>query len=590
MNDFVYLVRFLYQSLRHRLFLWLLLVAVATVLEGLTIGMFLPVIAAQDSESPLAGLLTNAFDTANIQYELPFVLSTMVVIYLVRTGFLVLQEVYGARLTTGLLVRLKVELIKRIFRVDYQYYTEKGIAYFTNAATLEFNNLAQGFDYCTRFAISLAFVIVYIALALAIDPILSAAILVIGIPGYFALKQSFQVSRRAAIRLTETNAQLQSYVMQALGSFKYLKATASDPGIAGLAASTASEQGQLMYQLVRIRSIVNKGIDLTFALLIVGLLFYSVEINGADLVAIVFVLFILRRAVGYFQSIEYSFRRTQEFAGSIRLLRALRDDVIEHDETPHLGTVTPNLDRAIKFNCVSFGYNGASHVLKGLNLVIPPKRIIAFVGPSGSGKSTLVSLITGILRPTSGDITIGEVSYDRIDKTALRQGIGFVTQENVIFDDTVYNNVTLWSDDDHSESQVRRASQLASASDFIAELPDQYATVLGDNGVRLSGGQRQRISVARELYKDAKILILDEATSALDTALEQEIQRNIDGFRGEKTVIMIAHRLSTVKSCDVIVVIDDGRVVEQGTYNYLYGLGGVFTSMVNNQTLSDSNR
>ena len=220
-----------------------------------------------------------------------------------------------------------------------------------------------------------------------------------------------------------------------------------------------------------------------------------------------------------------------------------------------------------------------------MTLTIPPNSAVAFVGVSGAGKSTLVTMLTGLLRPTSGQISVGGVPYRSLDQRRLREAIGYVTQESVIFNDSVHNNISLWSSD-HSGEKVRAVARAARAADFIENLPDGYDSLLGDNGVNISGGQRQRISIARELYKDARLLIFDEATSALDTESEVEVQNSIDALRGNKTVILIAHRLSTVRNCDTIFVLKDGRLVEQGTYDDLYDLGGEFTQMVKRQVLA----
>ena len=165
----------------------------------------------------------------------------------------------------------------------------------------------------------------------------------------------------------------------------------------------------------------------------------------------------------------------------------------------------------------------------------------------------------------------------------MREGIGYVTQESLIFNDTVHNNVSLWDDDCSSLKKVKPAATTAHAAEFIEDLPHAYETLLGDNGMKISGGQRQRVSIARELYKDARVLIFDEGTSALDTESETIIQQNIDELRGNTTLILIAHRLSTVRNCDMIFVLDEGRVFEEGTYDYLYAMRGRFTQMVDQQ-------
>jgi subfamily B ATP-binding cassette protein MsbA len=197
-----------------------------------------------------------------------------------------------------------------------------------------------------------------------------------------------------------------------------------------------------------------------------------------------------------------------------------------------------------------------------------------------------VTLLTGVLKPTGGTISLGDTDYSEINQKSLRQGIGYVTQETVIFNDTIKNNITL-SNNSVPDEKVMAAANRAFLMDFIEALPGGFDTVMGDDGVNISGGQRQRISIARELFKDAKLLMFDEATSSLDSHSEREIQRNIEGVRGEKTVVIIAHRLSTVKASDMIFVLDKGAVAEQGTYDELYSRGGLFKAMVDQQSLSD---
>ena len=240
----------------------------------------------------------------------------------------------------------------------------------------------------------------------------------------------------------------------------------------------------------------------------------------------------------------------------------------------------------ITFRDVSLSYGEANEVLKGVDLTIRPRQTVALVGASGAGKSTLVTLLTGILRPDSGKILMGNEGYPDIDQAALRRGIGYVTQESVIFNDTISNNITLWSDNG-SDERLKSVVVRAYLKEFIDGLPDGYGTVMGDGGLNVSGGQRQRISIARELFKDVKLLIFDEATSSLDTLAEQEIQGDIDEFQGEKTVVIVAHRLSTVRNCDWIYVLKDGAIVEEGSYGDLYLRGGEFKTMVDRQALVD---
>ena len=587
MRDFAYLTRYLYSALRWRLFVWLTLIVLASALEGVTLGLFLPIIAGADSDAPLQRLLTSAFSYLGIVYTVPLALGAMAALYALRTAMVVLQELYVARVIAGLMVGIKSRVFDQLLRADYQYFTKRGVGYFNNAVTVEFTNLTNAFNYCTQTAVAAAFTVTYVILALVISPLLAVALIVFAIPAYYLLRSAFRLVQRVSVMNTENNSLLQSYLIQALSGFKYFKATASTGGISGAVSSAIQEQGRLLYAQRRLGSLVKNGVDLLTVLLIVALLLYYVEVVGTAFVEMVFVLVILRRTVTFAQSTQRSFQRFLDYSGSVRLFRELDAELAENEEVFQTETVSPDFDLPIRIENVSFAYDGSPPVLEGISLVIPAKHKVAVVGASGSGKTTFATLLTGILRPTSGVISIGGVPYGQIDQRRLRQAIGYVTQESVIFNDTVHNNVSLWDEDDSSLERVRPAVLTAHAAQFVEDLPEGYDTLVGDSGMKISGGQRQRIAIARELYKDAKVLIFDEGTSALDSESERIVQENIDELLDDTTIILIAHRLSTVRNSDMIFVLEDGRIVEQGTYDYLYAMKGKFTEMVDQQGIGD---
>ncbi len=589
MNEFTYLIRYLYSMIRWRLFVWVALLMVASLLEGFSIGMILPILGGSESaDTPLHRFLTDGAEYLGLPYTLPVAVAGMAVLYLARTGFIIYQRVYAANITGRLMAQLKITLVEQVYSADYQYFLDRGLSAFTNAVTTELNNVSQAFERCNRFIVNAGFALVYIALPLAINPAFTSVVIIVGVPGYFLLKRLFNVARGFSIRSTTANAGLQSYIIQGLVNFKYLKATGSHEGIFSRIRDTSREQGRLEYKQSALSAVLENGTDLFFMLIIGGLLLYSVEVARNSLIEILFILFIVRRAMVYTINAQRSFQEFLRFSGSVREFRRLSAELSEREEPVDDAGATPDFNRPITLTDVSFEYDGAEKVLDRVSLTILPNSMVAFVGASGAGKSTLVTMLTGLLRPTSGEIAIGGVPYDRISQRRLREAIGYVTQESVIFNDTVHNNIALWSSDLDSRDKVRAAARTAQASDFIESLPDGYDSTLGDNGINISGGQRQRISIARELYKDAKLLIFDEATSALDTESEIEVQNSIDTLRGDKTVILIAHRLSSIRNCDTIYVLRDGHIVEQGTYETLYNLDGEFSQMVSRQALASS--
>ncbi|MHB0996659.1 MAG: ABC transporter ATP-binding protein [Elusimicrobiales bacterium] len=248
---------------------------------------------------------------------------------------------------------------------------------------------------------------------------------------------------------------------------------------------------------------------------------------------------------------------------------------------------TKNIDRLdgrIEFKGVNYKYPSRdTQVLKDLSFEIKPGEVAAFVGPSGSGKTTIIHLLLRFFDPVSGRVEIDGHDMLDLDTTDLRAHMGLVTQDTILFDDTVYKNVTIGRPGASME-EVIEATKAADAHAFIAAMPQGYETMLGERGVKLSGGQRQRLAIARAIIKKPKILLLDEATSNLDTASEQAVQGAIERILGGRTVVMVAHRLSTVKNADKIFVLKRGELVETGTHEELLKLGGIYKGLYEAQT------
>ncbi len=253
-------------------------------------------------------------------------------------------------------------------------------------------------------------------------------------------------------------------------------------------------------------------------------------------------------------------------------------EVLDHpaDEGDRPGeSAPPGFRDRIEYRGVSFAYGSDSSVLREVDLEVRRGQIVAIVGPSGAGKTTLVDLLPRFYEPLQGEILLDGAPLTRYTRRSLRALMGIVSQETVLLNDTVSANIA-YGRTDFTLEQVRAAARAANADDFIAKLPEGYATLLGERGTRLSGGQRQRIAIARALLRDPPILILDEATSALDTESERLVQEAIDRLMAHRTVLVIAHRLATVRHADSIVVLSEGRVVERGTHDTLHAAGGLY--------------
>lgn len=270
-------------------------------------------------------------------------------------------------------------------------------------------------------------------------------------------------------------------------------------------------------------------------------------------------------------------------AASYRSIKELLDSTYVEDW--HGTRQLASLRGQIEFDRVTFAYPGTGrNVIRDLSLHIRPGEHIALVGHSGSGKSTLTYLLLGLYRPDSGEIRIDGVPQAELDMRWLRKQCAVVLQENLLLSGTVAENIR-FAKPDATDDEVRMAARLANAEEFIEKMPDGYNTIVGERGVMVSGGQRQRLSIARAILRNPRILILDEATSALDYESERLVQEAIERLGRGRTVITIAHRLSTIRNADRVVVLDQGRIIEQGTFDELRKKGGYFFDLLTAQAL-----
>ena len=314
-----------------------------------------------------------------------------------------------------------------------------------------------------------------------------------------------------------------------------------------------------------------------------GRLVLAGTLTGGDLVSFLLYTFTVAGAIGTFTGL---YSQLQEALGSTRRIFEMLDEVseiAEPDEPVELDAV----EGRVTFDHVSFAYSDrAGHVLRDLSLDAAPGEVVALVGPSGAGKSTLVQLVARFYDPSEGSICVDGVDIRALRVADLRSHMAAVPQETHLFSGTIAENLRMGKPD-ATDEEIIDASVAANAHDFISGFPDEYDTVVGERGVKLSGGQRQRVAIARALLKDPRILILDEATSALDSESEAVVQDALAVLMEGRTTFVIAHRLSTVRNADRIIVLDEGRIVEEGRHDALVARGGLYADLSQRQFQND---
>jgi len=369
------------------------------------------------------------------------------------------------------------------------------------------------------------------------------------------------------------NGILTKWLIQMLHGFKYLTATSQT---SLLRANIIQSIKTLTNNEVKsgiaaaFTQSVREPIAVVFIMIVVLVQIYFF---GSNIEPILVSIVLFYRALNSTLAVQSAFQGTFQHIGSMELVQ---DEFLrqENNQSTDGSIKVDGFSGDINIQNVNFNYGESKpNVLENISLKINAKESIAIVGESGSGKSTLVDLILLMHESWEGKLLIDGIDGTNINKQSWRSQIGYVSQETVIFDDTIANNICMWAGDYKTDkdlfSDIKEAARQANILSFFESLEDGFDSMVGDRGVFLSGGQRQRLFIARELFRKPNLLILDEATSALDSESEREIQGSIDDLKGKTTIIIIAHRLSTIKNVDLIYVLKDGMVVESGSYSDL---------------------
>jgi subfamily B ATP-binding cassette protein MsbA len=307
------------------------------------------------------------------------------------------------------------------------------------------------------------------------------------------------------------------------------------------------------------------------------------ELTGGALIAFIVFFYQIFPAIKSFTNAIYNIQKGNSSAERVLEIMDADNPIKEKKNA----SVIAGFKESINFKNVSFWYDEAQEpVLKNVNLEIKKGKTIALVGPSGSGKTTISNLLPRFFDVSKGEIYIDGIDVRDLKIKNLRGMMGIVTQESVLFNDTIANNIALGKPN-ASPEEIEQAARIANAHEFIIDQPQQYNTNIGEGGSKLSGGQRQRISIARALLEDPPILILDEATSALDTESERLVQDALNHLMQNRTSLIIAHRLSTIQHADEIIVLEKGQIVERGTHDQLIAAAGVYNKLVNLQSFAD---
>ncbi|MEX2602202.1 MAG: ABC transporter ATP-binding protein, partial [Balneolaceae bacterium] len=548
-----------------RLYIIFALTAAAALTEGFGITLLLPLIEAADAgDASLDGqggvirILHSILGAMGISGSIVGILLFITTIFILKGVLKFAEGAYSSYLKSQLLQEVKGKMFDAYRNMDYQYYTRNNTGHFVNIINGQIHNFLTTFETFTRFlsTIIITFSYLFIAFLLAWNFALMA--LAAGIMLLFFFRYLNRYVQRLSRKTASEASTLNKFLVQTMQAFKYLTSTNQMNHLRGGVMGSIRKLAGYMFRQGAAGAFTLAVREPASVIFLLFVIIIQVSVFDAAIAPIFVALLLLHRGMQHMIGIQDDWQRTMNKIGSLEMVVEEFDTVYRFKEPRGSRELGP-VSRGIEFRDVHFSYaESQEDVLAGINLKIPVNTTVAFVGESGAGKSTLIDMLTLLLRPGQGEVLIDGVPGSEINQETWRLQIGYVSQEMVVFDDTIANNICLWKGEYRSDEEVRsrieEAARRAYADSFIERLPRGYQTVVGDRGVRLSGGQRQRLFIARELYKNPNLLILDEATSALDTESERYIQKSIDSLKGSMTVVIIAHRLSTIKNADYIYV------------------------------------
>lgn len=561
---------------------------IAALLEGIGMTFLIPIIELARAGDTTVDTSDRAFEAFLQAYQflgIPFTLEWIILgVSLIMTvryvaGFFLMW--LGEMLRTSYVRDLQIRGIGAVLYADVAYIDREGSDEILNAIITQTSYAGDAIRSLVLFFEVLILVTIYVAVALYLAPgltlITATVLLLLAILTRITLEPGYTVGDR----LADANERLQTAAQAATQGPRDVRLFGLREEIAVRFERAAQRFYESTITMRRNQAVLSNLYQLSAALTVFGLVYVALRFLSLPfsvLAVFLFAMFRIAPQVSYLNSIVYQLAgdlphvvRTRRFIHSLE----------EHDE-PDGGTKpVPDVVDTYEFDEVTFSYGDEEPILSDMSFSIDRGEFVAIVGPSGAGKSTIISLLARLNEPRSGRILADGVTIREFDLDEWRSHLAIVRQKPYIFDETLRYNLTV-GNRDATRDELDRVCEIARVTEFM-DLPEDYTTTLGEDGVKLSGGQRQRIAIARALLEDAEVLVLDEATSELDPTLERSIYRRLDSMDEEYTVVAVAHRLSTVEDADRILTVEAGQIVEQGKHNELLASDGRYATLYEDQ-------
>lgn len=585
----------IWAKLNWRIFILFFALLLNSFVEGLGLSLLFPFLQTlgigQGQDSPLSQWMNDGLQYLGITLNLSLLLVLLSATFVIQNCVFVLQSYLSSIYQCQYAALWRNKLFKNIIQAKWKFFLDQRVGTLINGIINETNRLSSAFFLLIQIVVNLVLIGIYFLLAI-LSSWQTAVILACFGAALFVLIYPFVLrGRKIGMALTHVSENMQSFTGEILNGAKLVKASAIERPIIEhfIELMNGSYKlnvwGSFNPQLLRA---VFESCGVIVFCVVMGFGITKLELSPASILVAVY-LYI--RLYSRLATLPQTLQLLNINLPSLETLQKINTQAIAEQENyfePAIykahGINTQNKTGVnVTVNNLTVWYTEQKPVLSDVSLDFSAGEILGIVGGSGSGKTTLIDCMLGLIVPNQGTIKIDGTSLGNLSQTEWRQKIGYVSQETVLFNTTIRENIVCWRSE-ISEAEMMEAARKANAHDFISSLPKGYETVVGERGICLSGGQRQRLGLARALIGEKKLLILDEATSALDSLSENLVIESLEELKGSITTIMVAHRLSTLKNADRIYLFEKGRILESGTWAELLKKGQLFTEFWNIQS------
>ena len=545
-----------------------------STMEGISLLMLVPLLqlvglnVQEGSIGRLAEFISSIFSTIGIRPTLIAVLCVYVLIVIIHSILRRWETSVSLTLEYEFVVRLREKLYRAIANTNWLFFARNRVSDFTHALTIEMERIGAATYYILNLLATGIVAIVYILFALKLSVMMTGLVFLCGVGLMFLLRKKTKMAHETGEGLSEAMSGLYNAISEHLNGMKTAKSYGVVERHVEIFRRLAEQVRHMYTHTVQNQAEVNYWFNIGSVIILSLILYVSFQILSISTAGVLLLLFLFARAMPKLSNIQQNFQSSINMMPSFSRVMELQKRCEEAAETEIQRYGKIDIGNGIRFKKVSFSYDANSPVIKDLDITIKAGQTTAIVGPSGAGKTTIADLLMGLIIPNEGSILIDGKEFAPERMKVWREQIGYVPQDTFLFNDTLRGNLS-WAKPDAKEEEINQSLKFAAAEEFVSGLSKGLDTLLGDRGVLVSGGERQRIALARALLRKPTLLILDEATSSLDSENEKRIQNAIEKLHGQMTILVISHRLSTIRGADVIHVIEEGRLVESGTWDEL---------------------